>query len=100
MVRVTLSELLAVDLGLAPEDIVAHIDYLYGRPHGLTDAEIIDVVRDDLDPWGIRSWPDGFFGPSEPVHPGRCRCRALGGLEHAKGPECPVPARPANLPGA
>jgi len=88
-----LSELLADDLGLTPADVVAHIDYFYGRPHGLTDVEIIDIVRDDLDPWGIRSWPDSFFGSSELPNPKVCRCRALGGLEHAPGPDCPLPSR-------
>lgn len=88
-----LSELLAEDLGLAPADVVAHIDHFFGRPHGLTDTELVDIVRRDLDPWGIRSWPDSFFGDSEPRDPNVCRCRALGGLEHAPGPECPLPSR-------
>lgn len=87
-----LSELLADDLGLTPADIIAHIDHYFGRPHGLTDAELIDIVRADLDPWAIRSWPDAFFGTSEPPDPNVCRCVALGGLEHAPGPECPRPA--------
>jgi len=88
-----LSELLADDLGLTPADVIAHIDHFYGRPHGLTDVELIDIVRGDLDPWGIRSWPDAFFGSSEPRNPNVCRCRALGGLEHAPGPDCPLPSR-------
>lgn len=96
----TLSELLADDLGVTPADIDAHIRHYFGPDHDLTDAEYIDIVRADFDPWGIRTWPDGFWGTSDPVDPGRCRCRALGGLEHANGPECPMPARPANLPGS
>lgn len=88
-----LSKLLADDLGLTPADVIAHIDHYFGRPHGLTDTEIIDVVRGDLDPWGIRTVPDSFFGTSEPHDPNRCRCRALGGLEHVRGPECPLPSR-------
>lgn len=98
MTEPRLSELLADDLGLTPADIIAHIDYLFGRPHGLTDAELIDIVRSDLDPWGIRTAPDSFFGASEPRDPNRCRCRALGGLEHASGPECPLPSR-TDVPG-
>jgi hypothetical protein len=88
-----LSELLADDLGLSPADVIAHIDHYFGRPHGLTEREIIDIVRGDLDPWCIRSWPDGFFGTSEPRDPGVCRCVALGGREHAPGPGCPPSRR-------
>jgi len=93
-----LSELLAEDLGLTPDDVIAHIVHFYGREHGLTDAELIDIVRSDLDPWGIRSVPDALFGSSELQDPSVCRCRALGGLEHAPGPECPVPSRERRRP--
>jgi hypothetical protein len=93
MTRPRLSELLAEDLGVEPADVIAHIDHYFGRPHGLTDTELVDIVRTDLDPWGIRTWPDAFFGTSEPRDPNRCNCRALGGLEHARGPECPMPSR-------
>jgi hypothetical protein len=88
-----LSELLADDLGLSPADVIAHIDHYFGRPHGLTDHELIDVVRRDLDPWCIRSWPDGFFGSSAPRDSSVCRCVALGGREHAPGPGCPPSGR-------
>jgi len=88
-----LSQLLADDLGLMQQDVIAHVDHFFGRPHGLTETEIIDAVRGDLDPWGIRSWPDSFFGTSEPRDPTICHCRALGGLEHKRGPECPIPSR-------
>jgi hypothetical protein len=84
-----LSQLLADDLGLSQADIIAHIDHFFGRPHGLTDTEIISIVRDDLDPWCIRSWPDGFYGSSEPQDLNVCRCVALGGREHSPGPDCP-----------
>ena len=94
-----LSELLADDLGVTPEDIQAHIAHYFGAQHDLTRAEYIDIVRADFDPWGIRSWPDAFFGSSEPKDPNVCRCRALGGLEHAPGAECPMPDLPPNLPG-
>lgn len=93
-----LSEILAYDLGLTQADVIAHIDHFYGRPHGLTDEEIIDVVRGDLDPWGIRSVPDSFFGSSEPRDPNRCNCRALGGVEHKRGLECPTAPRAAHIP--
>jgi len=93
-----LSELLADDLGLTPADIIAHIDHFYGRPHGLTDAEIIDIVRGDLDQHGCRTVPERFW-PSEPRDTTVCRCVALGGREHAPGPECPMPPNRPNLPG-
>lgn len=84
-----LSQILADDLGLMQQDVVAHVVHRYGRNNDLTPDEIIDIVRTDLDPWCIRSWPEGFFGSSEAPDPNVCRCRALGGLEHAPGPECP-----------
>jgi hypothetical protein len=87
-----LSQLLADDLGLMQQDVIAHIDHYFGRPHGLTDAEISDIVRRDLDPYCMRSVPQ-YWWPSEWPDAKVCRCRALGGLEHAPGPECPVPSR-------
>lgn len=93
-----LSQLLADDLGLLQADIIAHIDHWFGRPHGLTDTEIIDIVREDLDRHGVRTVPQRFW-PSEWPDPNVCRCVAMGGLEHSPGPSCP-PAGRRGITGA
>lgn len=82
-----LSQILADDLGLMQQDVIAHVIQRYGRDNDLTPAEIIEVVRGDLDHLCERSVPDYWWGTRE--RDGLCRCSALGGREHGPGPECP-----------
>jgi hypothetical protein len=86
------SQLLAYDLGMTADEIIAFAAIRYGWDvDDATDDEVA-AVRLDLDPYCIRSVPQ-YWWPSEWPDGKVCRCRALGGLEHAPGPECPMPSR-------
>lgn len=93
-----MSDILAYDLGLAADEIVAFAAIRYGFDVDDATVEEVAAVRLDLDGDGVRSVPERFW-PSEYPDPTVCRCRAMGGLEHKRGPECPVPPRPVHLPG-
>lgn len=92
-----MSELLAEDLGMTPGEIIGFCAARYQID--IDDALPVEVeaVRYDLDEHCVRSVPD-YWWPETP-DPTVCRCPALGGLEHAPGPDCPMVGRPKHLPG-
>lgn len=53
---------------------------------------VVNEVDDILNPWCFRNVPEAWDGTRRQDRP--CRCRALGGREHAPGAECPPVAEP------
>lgn len=94
-----MSDILAYDLGLTAEEIIAFAAIRYGFDVDDASVEEVAAVRLDLDGDCARSVPELFWPPEYP-DPTVCRCRAMGGLEHKPGPDCPVPPRQVNRPGS
>ena len=88
-----MSKLLADDLGLPADEIAAFAAIRYGWDIDDATDEEAAAIRLDLDSeLCVRSVPQYWWPPEWPDAK-ICRCRALGGLEHAPGPGCPLPSR-------
>lgn len=54
---------------------------------------VVNEVDDILNPWCFRNVPEAWSGHA--TRDGKlCRCTALGGREHGRGPDCPPAATP------
>jgi hypothetical protein len=87
-----MSDILAYDLGLTADEIVAFAAIRYGFDVDDASAEEVAAVRLDLDGDCARSVPE-LFWPSEYPDATKCRCRAMGGIPHIPDEHCPLPSR-------